>query len=202
MTLLMSVGAIFGANVGTTITAQIIACKVTKYALAVVAIGFGIDFFARTERVEFIGRAVMGLSKVFFGMSIMAIAIEPLQEHQGNLDAMASISNVWVGILLGTIFTALIQSSSATTAIVITMAATDLISLELAIALVLGANIGTSVVAQLAAIAKSVEARRVAVVHTLLNVIGVLIWILFVQLLTPLPFESLLSMTYPARSRG
>ena len=186
MTLLMSVGVIFGANVGTTITAQIIAFKVTKYALAVVAIGFAVGFFARSERVERIGRTVLGLGLVFFGMSIMGIAMEPLQEHQGFLDAMASISNVWIGIVLGAIFTALVQSSSATTAIVIAMAATGLVSLELAIALVLGANIGTSVTAQLAAIGKPVEAKRVAMVHTMFNVLGVLIWIPFIQILASL----------------
>jgi len=186
MTLLMSVGVIFGANVGTTITAQIIAFKVTRYALAVVAIGFAIDFFAKTERLERIGRTVMGLGLVFFGMSVMGLAMEPLQEHQGFLDAMASISNVWVGIALGAIFTALVQSSSATTAIVIAMAATGLISLELSIALVLGANIGTSVTAQLASIGKPVDAKRVAAIHTMFNVIGVLIWIPFIQVLASL----------------
>ena len=186
MTLLMSVGVIFGANVGTTITAQIIAFKVTRYALAVVAVGFAIDFFAKTERLERIGRTVLGLGLVFFGMSVMGLAMEPLQEHQGFLDAMASISNVWVGIALGAIFTALVQSSSATTAIVIAMAATSLISLELSIALVLGANIGTSVTAQLAAIGKPVDAKRVAAIHTIFNVIGVLIWIPFIQVLASL----------------
>ncbi len=183
MTLTQSVGVIFGANVGTTITAQIIAFKVTKYALAAVAIGFAIEFFARSELMERIGRAVLGLGLVFFGMSVMGLAMEPLTEYQPFLDAMASISNVWIGILIGAVFTALIQSSSATTAIVIAMAATNLISLELAIAFVLGANVGTSVTAQLAAIGKPVEAKRVAMVHTLFNVIGVLIWIPFVPFL-------------------
>jgi phosphate:Na+ symporter len=183
MNLTQSVGVIFGANVGTTITAQIIAFKVTKYALAAVAIGFAIEFFSRSELVERIGRAVMGLGLVFFGMSVMGLAMKPLTEYQPFLDAMASISNVWVGVLIGAVFTALIQSSSATTAIVIAMAAEGLISLDLAIALVLGANVGTSVTAQLAAIGKSVEARRVAMVHTLFNVIGVLIWLPFVPFL-------------------
>jgi len=183
MNLTQSVGVIFGANVGTTITAQIIAFKVTKYALAAVAIGFGIEFFSRSELVERIGRAVMGLGLVFFGMSVMGLAMEPLTEYQPFLDAMASISNVWVGVFIGAVFTALIQSSSATTAIVIAMAAGGLISLELAISLVLGANVGTSVTAQLAAIGKSLEARRVAMVHTLFNVIGVLIWLPFVPFL-------------------
>ena len=183
MTLTQSVGVLFGANVGTTITAQIVAFKVTKYALAAVAVGFAIEFFSRSELVERIGRTVLGLGLVFFGMSVMTLAMKPLTEYQPFLDMMSSISNVWVGVLLGALFTALVQSSSATTAIVIAMAATNLITLELAIALVLGANVGTSVTAQLAAIGKPVEAKRVAMVHTLFNVIGVLIWIPFVPFL-------------------
>ncbi len=183
MTLTQSVGVIFGANVGTTITAQIIAFQVTKYALAAVAIGFAIEFFSRSELIERIGRAVMGLGLVFFGMSVMGLAMKPLTEYQPFLDAMAAISNVWVGVFIGAVFTALVQSSSATTAIVIAMAAGGLISLDLAIALVLGANVGTSVTAQLASIGKPIEAKRVAMVHTLFNVIGVLIWIPFVPFL-------------------
>jgi len=183
MTLLQAIPVIFGANIGSTITAQIIAFQVTKYALGVVAVGFAVDFFAKREMIERLGRTVMGLGLVFFGLSLMALAMEPLQDHQGFLDAMASISNVWVGIALGAIFTALVQSSAATTAIVIALSATGLISLELAIALVLGANIGTSVTAQLAAIGKPPEARRAALVHTMFNVLGALIWVPFIGLL-------------------
>ncbi len=183
MNLTQSVGVIFGANVGTTITAQIIAFQVTKYALAAVAIGFAIEFFSRSELVQRIGRAVLGLGLVFFGMSVMGLAMKPLTDYQPFLDAMASISNVWVGVLIGAAFTALIQSSSATTAIVIAMAAEGLISLDLAISLVLGANVGTSVTAQLSAIGKPTEAKQVAMVHTLFNIIGVLIWLPFVPFL-------------------
>ncbi|MEN8233988.1 MAG: Na/Pi cotransporter family protein [Actinomycetota bacterium] len=183
LTLAQSVGVVFGANLGTTITAQIIAFKVTKYALGVVAVGFAIEFFAKTERLERGGRALMGLGLVFFGMSVMGLAMAPLQDYPGFHELMTSISSVWIGVLLGALFTALIQSSSATTAIVIAMAADNLIPLELAIALVLGANIGTSVTAQLAAIGKPVDARRVAMVHTLFNVIGATIWIPLVPLL-------------------
>ena len=183
MTLTQAIPVIFGANIGSTITAQIIAFNVTKYALGVVAIGYAVEFFARRERIERIGRAVMGLGLVFFGLSLMALAMQPLQDHPGFQDAMASISSVWVGILLGALFTALIQSSAATMAIVISLAAQGLITLELAIALVLGANIGTSITAQLAAIGKPPEARRAAFVHTGFNVIGALIWVPFVNVL-------------------
>ena len=183
MSLSQSVGVIFGANIGTTITAQIVAFKVTKYALGVVAIGFGIEFFSKTEKVERIGRTVMGLGLVFFGMAVMATAMKPLQENEAFLDAMASISNPWIGILLGALFTALLQSSSATIAIVIAMATAGLVTLELAIALVLGANIGTSITAQLAAIGKPRGAVRAAVVHTTFNFLGVVIWVPFIGFL-------------------
>jgi phosphate:Na+ symporter len=189
MSLAQSVGVIFGANVGTTITAQIVAFKVTKYALGVVAIGFGMEFFAKTEKMDRIGRTVMGLGLVFFGMSVMAAAMKPLQDNEAFLDAMASISNAWVGILLGALFTALLQSSSATIAIVIAMASAGLVTLELAISLVLGANIGTSVTAQLAAIGKPREAVRAAVVHTSFNTLGVLIWMPFLGALAWMAIE-------------
>ncbi len=183
MSLTQAIPVIFGANIGSTITAQIVAFNVTKYALGVVAVGYAVEFFARRERVERIGRTVMGLGLVFFGLSLMALAMQPLQNHQGFQDAMAAISSVWVGIALGALFTALVQSSAATTAIVISLAAQGLITLDLAIALVLGANIGTSITAQLAAIGKPPEARRAAFVHTTFNVIGALIWIPFIGIL-------------------
>lgn len=183
MSLTQAIPVIFGANIGSTITAQIIAFNVTKYALGVVAVGYGVEFFARRESIERIGRTVMGLGLVFFGLSLMALAMKPLQDHQGFQDAMASISSVWIGIALGALFTALIQSSAATTAIVISLAAQGLVTLDLAIALVLGANIGTSITAQLAAIGKPPEARRAAFVHTMFNVIGALIWVPFINML-------------------
>ena len=183
MTLTQAIPVIFGANIGSTITAQIIAFQVTKYALGVVTLGYAIEFLARKELVERIGRTIMGLGLVFFGLSVMGLAMKPLQTYQPFLDMMGAISNVWVGIAIGAAFTALIQSSAATTAIVIAMAAEGLIGLDLAIALVLGANIGTSVTAQLAAIGKPPDARRAALVHTTFNVLGALIWVPFIHVL-------------------
>ncbi len=97
MTLAQAIPVIFGANIGSTITAQIIAFNVTKYALGVVAIGYAVESFDRREGFERIGKAVMGLGLVFFGLSLMALAMQPLQDHQGFQDEMASISSVWVG---------------------------------------------------------------------------------------------------------
>jgi phosphate:Na+ symporter len=183
MTLAQAVGVILGANVGTTVTAQVIAFKVTKYALAPVAVGFALMFFGRHEVRRAWGKAILGLGLVFFGMAVMADAMEPLRDYQPFVDAMNGLKNPLAGVLVGAVFTAIIQSSSATTGLVIVLAGAGLISLEAAIALVLGANVGTSVTAALAAIGKPRNAQRAALVHTLFNAIGVLIWLPFIDFL-------------------
>ena len=181
MTLAQSIGIIMGANVGTTITAQIIAFKVTRYALLLVAIGFAMIFMGKRERVRQYGAGIMGLGLVFFGMGLMGEAMSPLRSSEAFLDWMARMEKPWVGILIGAMFTALVQSSSATTGIAIVLAAEGLITLPGGIALVFGANIGTCVTALLASIGKSQEARRAAMAHVLFNVLGVLLWIPFID---------------------
>ncbi len=177
MSLAQSVGVIMGANIGTTITAQIVAFKVTKFALLMIAGGFGMLFFSRQEKIRQYGNMLMGLGLIFFGMSVMSDAMSPLRSYQPFLDLMSHMDNPLIGILVAAGFTALIQSSSATTGIVIVMAAQGFITLQAGIALAFGANIGTCVTAMLAAIGKPREAVRAAVVHVLFNVFGVLVWI-------------------------
>jgi phosphate:Na+ symporter len=177
MSMSQSIGVIMGANIGTTITAQIVAFKVTKIALLMVAVGFSMLFFSKQERVKQYGGMIMGLGMVFFGMSVMSEAMKPLRSYQPFLDLMTSMENPLVGILIAAGFTGLIQSSSATTGIVIVMATQGFITLEAGIALAFGANIGTCVTAMLAAIGKPREAVRAAVVHVMFNVFGVLLWI-------------------------
>jgi phosphate:Na+ symporter len=177
MSMAQSIGVIMGANIGTTITAQIVAFKVTKYALLMVAGGFGMLFFSKQEKIKQYGGMLMGLGLVFFGMSVMSDAMSPLRSYQPFLDLMTRMDNPLIGILVAAGFTALIQSSSATTGIVIVMATQGFISLEAGIALAFGANIGTCVTAMLAAIGKPREAVRAAVVHVLFNVFGVLLWV-------------------------
>ncbi len=186
MTLAQAIGVIIGANVGTTVTAQVIAFKVTKYALAPVAVGFALMFFGKHEVRRAWGKAILGLGLVFFGMAVMGDAMDPLRDYQPFVDAMDGLKTPLVGILVGAAFTAIIQSSSATTGLVIVLAGSGLISLEAAIALILGANIGTSVTAALAAIGKPRNAQRAALVHTVFNALGVLIWLPFIGLLSDL----------------
>ncbi|MDH3305923.1 MAG: Na/Pi cotransporter family protein [Acidimicrobiia bacterium] len=183
MTVTQSVGVIIGANVGTTITAQIISLNVSRYALMLVALGFGLSFSSKQENWRAWGKVMMGLGLVFFGMGVMGDAMRPLRTFEPFIDAMATMENPLIGILVAALFTALVQSSSATTGLVIVLALQNLISLDAGIALIFGANVGTSVTALLAAIGKPRDALRAGVVHTLFNVIGVLIWLPFIGIL-------------------
>jgi len=180
MTLTQSIGVIMGANIGTTITAQIIAFDVTKYALAPVALGAAMLFGSKNETRQSQGAAILGLGMIFFGMGVMGDAMEPLRDLASFRGLMADFANPLLGVLVGAIFTAVVQSSAATAGVVLALAFQGLITLPAGIAIVLGANIGTSVTAQLAAIGKTREAHRAALVHTLFNVAGVLVWIAFI----------------------
>ena len=186
MTTAQSVAVILGANIGTTITAQILAFNVTALALPILALGFFISFIAQSKVAREYGRILLGIGMVFFGMAIMSEAMHPLRSFRPFLDFMLSLDNALLAMLVGAGFTALVQSSSATTGILIVMAGQGLIGLEAAVALALGANIGTCVTALLAAIGKPREAVRAAVVHTIFNVVGVAIWIGFVDQLANL----------------
>jgi phosphate:Na+ symporter len=198
MSMSQSIGVIMGANIGTTITAQIVAFKVTKLALLMVAVGFSMLFFSKQERIKQYGGMIMGLGMVFFGMSVMSDAMKPLRSYQPFLDLMASMENPLIGILIAAGFTGLIQSSSATTGIVIVMATQGFITLQAGIALAFGANIGTCVTAMLAAIGKPREAVRAAVVHVMFNVFGVVLWVGFIPYLAQ--FVTMLSPVHPELS--
>ena len=198
MSLSQTVGVIMGSNIGTTITAQIVAFKVTKYALLLVAIGFGMLFASKKEKIQQYGYMIMGLGMIFFGMGVMSDAMKPLRTYQPFLEMMTQMSNPVLGILVAALFTALIQSSSATTGVIIVLAMQGLISLKAGIALSFGANIGTCVTALLASIGRPREALRVSIVHVLFNVVGVVIFlpfigpfVKFVVSISPTPAEGL-----------
>jgi len=177
MSLSQSVGIILGANIGSTVTAQIIAFKVTRYALLMVAVGFSVSFLAHQEKTKHYGFMCMGMGMIFLGMGMMSTAMYPLRSYPPFLALMAQMETPLLAILTAAVFTGLIQSSAATTGIVIVMAGQGLINLPMGISLVLGANVGTCVTALLASIGKPREAVRASLVHILFNVIGVLIWV-------------------------
>jgi len=198
MSLAQSVGVIMGANIGSTVTAQLIAFKVTEAALLMIGVGFVMLFVSKRERIRQYGGMLMGLGLVFFGMGVMSDAMSPLRTYEPFLDLMEEMENPFVGILVAALFTGLIQSSAATTGIVIVMASQGLVNLPTGIALAFGANIGTCATAALAAIGKPREAIRAAVVHVLFNVAGVLVWVGFIDQLAE--FVRWMSPQYPELS--
>ena len=193
MSLSQAIGVILGADIGTTITAQIVAFPVKKYALLLVATGFLMTFVSRKEDIRQYGILVMGLGLIFFGMGVMSDAMKPLRSYEPFIELMQNVSNPLIGILVSTAFTALVQSSSATMGIVIVLASQGLISLEGGIALALGANIGTCATAGLAALGKPREAVRVAVAHVTFKIAGVLLIVWFIP-----PFAELVRAVSPA----
>ncbi|NCA69479.1 MAG: Na/Pi cotransporter family protein [Sphingobacteriia bacterium] len=195
MSLSQSVGVIMGANIGSTVTAQLIAFQVTKAALLMIGIGFLMLFVSKRERIRHYGAMLMGLGLVFFGMSVMSDAMQPLRTYEPFLAFMRTLENPLLSILIAAVFTGLIQSSAATMGIAIVMATQGFITLPVGIALAFGANIGTCVTALLAAIGKPREAVRAAVVHVLFNVFGVIIWFAFIPQLAA--FTAWLSPQYP-----
>lgn len=176
-----SIGIIMGANIGSTITAQIIAFKITKYALLMIAGGFILNSLGKSDKQRKYGIMLLGLGLIFFGMDIMSSATHPLRSYPPFMNMLQRMDNPLLAILMSAAFTGIIQSSSATTGIIIMLATQGLITLELGIALAFGANIGTCITAFMAAIGKQREAVRAAAVHVLFNFAGVILWIGFID---------------------
>lgn len=175
-----SIAVVLGANIGTTVTAQIVAFKITKWSLGIIAIGFLIYILAQRTKTKNIATIFLGLGFLFLGLEIMSHSMKVLRSSEFFLELMQSLEHVGLGVLVGAIFTALIQSSSASIGIVIGMAMQGLVSLEAAVPLTLGANIGTCITAILASLNSNAAAKRVAASHVIFNVGGVLLFAFWV----------------------
>lgn len=180
LTFAKALGVILGADIGTTVTAQLIAFKLTDYALLMVAAGFAMRTLSKNRSLRNAGEVILGFGILFFGMKLMCDATEPLQSYPAFIDMMKGLEHPILGLLIGTVFTALVQSSSATTGVVIVLAQQGLITLEAGIPLVFGANIGTCITACLACIGMDREAKRVALAHVCFKVGGVLLFIFWI----------------------
>jgi len=180
MSFSQSLGVILGADIGTTVTAQLIAFKLTDYALLMIAVGFALRMFAKQDNIRHIGDVILGFGILFFGMKLMSDAMKPLRSYPGFINLMQGLENPLLGLLVGTVFTALIQSSSAFTGVLIVLAQQQLITLEAGIPMLFGANIGTCITAGLASIGMSREAKRVALAHVFFKIAGVLLFIFWI----------------------
>ena len=178
-----AIGVILGANIGTTITAQLIAFKLTDYALLMIITGFSIRMFAKNDNIRYTGEALLGFGILFFGMKLMGDSMKPLRTYQGFIDIMKGLENPLLGLLVGAVLTGIIQSSSAFTGIVIVLAQQQMITLEAGIPMILGANIGTCITAGLASIGTVREAKRVALAHVMFNITGAIIFLFWIPAL-------------------
>jgi len=174
---------VFGANIGTTITAQLIAFKLTKSALLFVFIGAFIYFFAKKDKNKNRGHAILGFGLLFLGLSVMTTAVKPLAGNEAIISLFISFGKQpFLGILTGLLVTALLQSSSTTIGMVIAFASAGLLDLPSAIYLVLGDNIGTCITAMIASIGGRYSSKRLALGHGLFNIAGTLVMLPFVPL--------------------
>jgi len=180
MNFTQSLGVILGGGIGTTVTAQLIAFKLTDYALLMVFIGAALRIFAKTERMRNIGDIILGFGILFYGMKLMSDSMKPLRSYPVFIDALKGLENPLLGLLVGALLTALIQSSSAFTGILIVLAQQNLITLEAGIPMIFGANIGTCITAGLASIGTTREAKRVALAHVIFKIAGVVLFIFWI----------------------
>ena len=180
MTLKQSIGVLLGADMGTTITAWIVALKVTEYGLPILGIAGFFYLFSKRERVRFIAMTVMGIGMVFFGLYLMKEGLPDLEKNKAFTDWFSMLEphsyfGLFKCVLMGSVVTAIMQSSSATIAITIVLAQGNVIDFNTSVALVLGQNIGTTITAYLASLGTSTMAKRTAYAHILIKVLGVMI---------------------------
>lgn len=191
MTLSQAVGTIMGANIGTTITAQIVSFDI--YALAFPLIGTGalLYFFSKKRMRRYVGKGLLGFGLLLFGLSTMSDAVSPLRDYQPFLNLLVTLGNrPLLGILAGTLFTVIVQSSSATTGLVIALSWQGILSLPAGLAIIVGANLGTCITVILASFNATITAKRAAMGHVLFNFFGVMLFIVF-----RVPFTSLVLQT-------
>ena len=185
MTLQQAVWIIMGANIGTTITGQLIALDVGAVAPLLAFLGVALVVFIKKQKVHHYGLIVAGLGILFIGMDMMSSAMMPLRDSEAFISLMTKFSNPFLGILAGAVFTAIIQSSSASVGILQALASSGLIGLGNAVYVLFGQNIGTCITAILAAIGTNRNAKRTTIIHLMFNIIGTIIFTT-VCILTPL----------------
>ncbi len=191
MSLSQAVGTIMGANIGTTITAQIVSFNIYSLAYPLIAIGALLYYFSKKKLQRYAGMGILGFGLLLLGLSTMSTAVRPVRDYEPFLNLLVTIGDRPIlGILAGALFTAVIQSSSATTGLVIAFSWQGIISLPAGLALIVGANLGTCITVLLASLSSSVTARRTAMSHVLFNLAGIIMFIILRR-----PFTSLVLLT-------
>lgn len=175
MSLAQSVGIIFGANIGTTITSQLVAFNLTGIAPFILFVGAVFMMFGRRPMVKKVGEVILGFGALFMGISMMKDAMADLRDYQTVLNVLGSLDNPLLGILMGMVITIIVQSSSVTVSILLLMASQGLVSLPVCFYVILGCNIGSCTPAVLASLNTRKDAKRAALIHVMFNVFGMVI---------------------------
>lgn len=184
MNLVQATGIIMGANIGTTITAQLVSFKLDQIAPIFVFIGTAMVMFARGKKRKDIGNIVLGFGILFTGMGIMSEAMKPLTGSPVFEQLIVTIGDNWlIGVIAGTAITAILQSSSATTGILVALATAGAININIALPIIFGCNIGTCITAIIASIGANKTAHKAAAVHLIFNIVGTIIFLPFLPLL-------------------
>jgi phosphate:Na+ symporter len=178
LTLIQATGVIMGANIGTTITAQLIAFKLSDIAPIILFIGMVMTIFLRKRKMNRLGEIVLGFGMLFVGLTLMSAAMEPLREIEAFRAFLVNFKSPLIGVLVGAAFTAIIQSSSASVGILQALAMMGLIGLDSAVYVVLGQNIGTCITAILSAIGTSTNSKRTAGIHLMFNILGTIVFLI------------------------
>ena len=183
MTLRQAIGVIMGANIGTTVTAFIIGINLGEYSLPILAVGAFLLFFSNNERINAIGQALFGFGALFFGLGLMSNGMAPLRTLQSFHDLTISMSkDPILGVIIGTVFTVIVQSSSATIGILQGLFSEGAVDIHAALPILFGDNLGTTITAIIASLGATVAAKRAALTHVIFNLIGVFV---FLFLLAP-----------------
>lgn len=191
MSLPQAISVIFGANIGTTMTAQLIAFKISDYIYPIIFIGFIIHFLSKKEKVKNVGMVIFSFGLLFEGIEIMGSVMKPMANSPIFIDLMGKVSEIPIlGVLLGLVMTLIVQSSSATIAVLQNFASqagpdgvSSVIGLAGAIPILLGDNIGTTITAILASVGQSKNAKRTAIAHSVFNITGSAVFIFFIPVL-------------------
>ena len=179
MTLQQAVWIIMGANIGTTITGQLVALDIGAFAPVIAFAGVGMIVFLKNPKLHHVGAVLGGFGMLFIGMDMMSASMEPLREFPPFIELMTSFTNPVIGIMAGAVFTAIIQSSSASVGILQTLAGAGLIPFSSAVYVLFGMNIGTCITAVLASIGTNRSAKRTTVIHLMFNIIGTVVFTTF-----------------------
>ena len=196
MTLQQAVWIIMGANIGTTITGQLVALDIGMFAPLIAFIGVAMIVFLKNPKLHHVGGILAGFGVLFIGMDMMGAAMKPLQSSPVFIELMTSFSNPVLGIIAGAVFTAIIQSSSASVGILQTLAKTGLLPFTSAVFVLFGMNIGTCITAVLASIGTNRSAKRTTIIHLMFNLIGTAV---FTILCLSIPIAEVVAATAPGK---